>query len=105
MRDFAFWEKESRDDVAKAATGTLTADELDHTLVRATGTITLTMPTVTAAMKNFNALIVNADSGVITLTGTFGGHAAFSVALAQGQMAMVFCDGVYWHVLHHTAAA
>lgn len=83
--------------VTRTATGSLTAADRGR-LVLASGTITLTLPTVAAAGNGWSVLVDNTGSGTVTLDGASAEtvDGAATVALPRGRAAFVICTGSAW---------
>ncbi len=91
----------ARRKITKTATVTLTADELNFTLILAelaSATIALTLPAASEVMRGYEARIAmgNATAVTVVATGSFAGGNA-TVTLSRGECMEVYCDGTYWY--------
>jgi hypothetical protein len=78
-----------------SATGTISA--VDQ-LILASNTISVTLPTPSASISGREYVIVNNDTGVITITNTISGTASRTLA-AQYNYIRVQCDTVNWYMV------
>ena len=92
-----------------ATATTLTAEETANGFVVVSGNVAATLPVASEAMKGNTCLIAasHASGCTIVVAAGFGGAGSGTdtLTLAQGQMALVGCDGDYWYALHVAAAA
>jgi hypothetical protein len=95
--------------VAKTATATLTADEINHSLVTATHAsvaIALTVPAASDRYKGYHFYIACGGAAATTVVVSAGyggaGSGTDTVTLAQGDMCELLCDGDSWYAISHT---
>ena len=91
------------------ATCTLTGKQLltyATFVVSTTDTVVVTLPVPDAYMAGMSKAIANGSTGTTTIVcAGFGGGAGVTLTIAQGDSAIVWCDGSYWYSVHHTTPA
>jgi hypothetical protein len=96
--------------VSKTATATLTADEINHSLITATHAsvaIALTVPAAATEYEGYSFIVASGGAAAVTVVVSAGfggaGASADTVTLAQGDACMLICDGTNWYVISETS--